>query len=646
VPQWSEILEGIGWPTNVLVVDFETYFDKEYCLPVLSNIEYIKSPKFEFLGLGCKWLSGQDSFFITGPNVKNYITTLQGLRGKQLEQVTLVMANSKFDSSILKHHCRIIPPYIIDIQDLARTQDARERTAVEYLAKLHKVGKKGPQLKALSGKHLYDLTGEEIDGLTTYTKNDAKLEGDLFKILLPRVSRPEVEIPFARHTLKMYLEPRITIDVPRAITLADKMEQIKTECIEATGYTQKEISGNISFKELLLATLPDGEKPPMKMGKKGPLLAIAKADPQRDRLLYHLNDDVRLLMEARVAVKSWPLHIKRIHRIIAQAKANSKLLGVPLKYHGAHTGRHSGEEAINLQNPPARGESIATEIKSLLLPMIGGLFVIADLSQIEARMLAELAGQTDLVEAFRNGEDIYSDFSSDLFHCMVRKPTSTDPTPIHKRLFILRYIGKQGILGLGFGMGDNRFYTQIQKEKEGREVVKSGKFTRVIAKKAVKQYRKKYSKITQFWYSVENAFKFVVKYPGNTNTLEYPGLIFESFGSTVFITLPSGRRLRYPRCRIDHNNDLKWKYGPIWGGAIVENIVQAASRDVLAEQILEIEAAGYDMVLPVHDSTVTWCWKKRAEKCKEDVKQIMLTPPKWRPNLPLDVDIEIAEKYK
>ncbi len=117
----------------------------------------------------------------------------------------------------------------------------------------------------------------------------------------------------------------------------------------------KIVRSNKLFGEILKDILPEGEKPPVKMGKRGNILALAKTDLGFQELLKHEDEKVRDLCSARVAVKGWTNHIKRVENLKAQAHANGGKLAVPLKYYGAHTGRWSGTGGINLQNLGGKG---------------------------------------------------------------------------------------------------------------------------------------------------------------------------------------------------------------------------------------------------------------------------------------------------
>lgn len=210
---------------------------------------------------------------------------------------------------------------------------------------------------------------------------------------------------------------------------------------------QKLVSGNLSFERLLRKTLGE-EQPPVKNGKNKIILALASTDSGREQMLNHENGRVRELMRARIAVRSWPLHQRRVQGIVRQAKACGGFMPMGLNYYGAKTGRWSGSENVNVQNLPARSEyALVNQIRGLLTAPPGHVLVITDAAQIEARNLAWQAGQDDLVAAFAGGREIYCEFASEVLGSRIRKPRSGDPSIVVQYLKHYRQFGKIGILG-------------------------------------------------------------------------------------------------------------------------------------------------------------------------------------------------------
>lgn len=645
---YKQILADIGWPTDVLVVDFETYADQEYSLRKMSTIEYINNDKFEVLGLGMK--RGEcPSEFLSGEYLYKHPSLFS-----ELDQYTIICQNAKFDTTILQTKYGTTPKYIVDTLDLARHFDSQMKHGVKELATMFKLTPKG-DTKQFMGLHYADMLIEQKWALSRYCLNDCEIEFNLFKILLPYVSNPAIEIPLMRHTLKMYLEPKIVLDVKAARNLRCKMLVELEYILQDLGYDKKQISGNKSFAKLLAELLPNGETVPTKTGKKGIIPAFAKDDEGFQELLVHPSEGVRNLCLARQAVKSWPGHIKRITSLISQSQASGGLLRVPLHYYGGHTGRWSGGEGINLQNLGGAGRTgsgispLIGQVRSLLTAPDGNIFVIADSAQIEARVLAWLAGQDDLVEAFRRGEDVYSMAATTLFGVPVRKPRDDDPPDIARVLKIRRGFGKDEILGAGYGMGAKKFYKRCLVNRDLRPLFDSGEYTFAFIERLIKTYRTTYQMIPKFWNDVEQAFRWVIKYP---HQIRQVGLLeFSNDNTTVLIKLPSGRCLRYRHCRTaktDGYDTIQWHYGHLWGGSITENIVQAVARDLLGYWILRCEHSLYrfPVVLHSHDEIVNVVPKENAEYDLGAILRVMKSAPGWADGLPLDAEGELSERYK
>jgi hypothetical protein len=451
---WQEILKSVGYPTDVLVLDFESYFDKDYSLKKMSTIEYITDSRFELQGLGMGFYGeGEDDsvHFITPSEIPICLSN------RSWDNYTVVVQNAFFDTTILKEKFGLVPKFIVDIKDLSKHWDARESHRLADLAKHFKLKAKGDTLQ-FSGLRWETMRPDQRKDYIAYTKNDVEIEWELFKILLPRLTNAEMELKLARHTLDLYLNPRIKFNAEKAGVLKSEMKFEMSCCVQESHHTEKELRGNKSFVEILNAALPENELIPMKCGKNGDIPALAKDDEGLKYLLAHPDEQVRTLVKARQAVKSWPLHIKRIENLIKQAAASGGYLRIPLNYYGGHTGRWGGTEKINPQNFGSTGRAgrgtheLIAKVRELLESPEGFKFSITDSAQIEARILAWLAGQEDLINGFANNQDIYSEFASRLFGCEVRKPKGDDDSNTAKILQIRRGFGKDAILGcVSFG---------------------------------------------------------------------------------------------------------------------------------------------------------------------------------------------------
>lgn len=407
---------------------------------------------------------------------------------------------------------------------------------------------------------------------------------------------------------------------------------------------RKAISGNLSFVKLLAAELAKtGEVVATKQGKKGLHAALAKDDEAVQQYKRHHNPKVRSLMAARAAIRSWPLHRKRVASMVAQAKAAGGLFPNALNYYAAHTGRWGGSEGVNTANLPTRGSGLATEIKHTLVALEGRLLVCSDAAQIEARGNGWIAGQTDLCEAFARNEDVYSTFAADVLAVPVRKPRKDDPPPVAKLYTGRRALGKVGILGMGYGMGATRALDYMETYPELRPKVESGEIDLSFCKRFVDAYRNKYRMIPKFWRDLEDAFRYVTRY-GNPRTLRGLGLSREA--TTTVIKLPSGRCLFYPAAHIGREDRLAYRWGDLWGGTLTENIVQAMSRDILAEALLYVEERGFRVAHHVYDSLVVSVPEARVEEAKSVVEEALTHVPDWAEGWPLGCETTIGVRYE
>lgn len=699
-PAWLHVLIRCGMPKPVVVIDFETYFDEEYKMmgkgEGLSTIEYIKDPRFEILL--CSFLIVENDPFIdyeaatfsqVGEEmVETQIRCLQKKYGDNLEGCTVVMQNARFDGMILAVKYGIIPPNVLDTLGLARAWNSRSNNDLDAQAKRWKLPpkgetekfkgltlrvrlkkpksrKKGPKLPVQVPK----ATPEQIDELRLYANNDVMREWELFTILLPLFSRPEFERHIMQMTLEMFWRPSLGVDYAKGEELIRLMnaeiDRVMAEAgIEDDEETtaRKKISGDKSFFDLLSdaveAVEPCGMVKYIKYDKNhNVILAIAKDDPARKELVNHSSERVRKLMAARLALDSWPLHIRRVERIMGQARANGGLLPVPLKYHGAHTGRDSGGEKINLQNLGSRGHQLVNAVRELLIAVAGKKLVIVDLSGIEARVTGWIAGEESQLIAYREQDanphattDQYTKFATDILGWPVRKPKKNGiPAVEKKHKFARNAIGKIPTLGVGYGLGTDRLVEILK----AANVPGTDEELHALAERIKTKYREDNPHIVQFWKDIEKAFLYTAKYK---RPCEMPrGLRFDSTEDCdVVITLPSGREIHYVQVKIVQDtygeklevyNSMEHRWTYLWGGILTENVVQAISRDVLMEAALDLENAGFPSALRVHDELVFVADEDKAEGCYTAAIERLRQQPKWAPDLPLNAEGVIRTQY-
>jgi DNA polymerase I-like protein with 3'-5' exonuclease and polymerase domains len=397
----------------------------------------------------------------------------------------------------------------------------------------------------------------------------------------------------------------------------------KRELLESVEFGKDELMSNPKFAELLIRL---GVEPPMKIslttGKE--TYAFAKNDEAFKALLEHDNPVVQALVAARLGTKS-TLEETRTERFIEIA--NRGTLPVPLRYYAAHTGRWGGDDKVNLQNLPR-----SSPLKYAIKAPTGTVLIDSDSSQIEARTLAWLAGQDDLVEAFENGQDVYKIMASAIYGKEQGQITKDE-----------RFVGKTTILGAGYGMGAAKFKAQLK--TFGVEVALEE------AQRIIDTYRRTYPRIPELWKSAATALKAVLQ--NSATTLGRGGLL-EVEGSKG-IRLPNGLYIKYPNIRpYERDGKVEIVYDTkrgkqvipnrIYGGKVVENVCQALARIVIGEQMLMV-AKKYRVVMTVHDAIACVAPKKEAKTAKEYVEMCMRIRPSWGLELPLNCEAGYGESY-
>lgn len=678
---YQAILAFAGFPTDVIVLDFENYFDADYSLTKrdTSDVEYVADDRFEIIGLGHASHDMSRIGFSKAGAVQGTLEYLQNAFGPNLERCTVVGHNLYYDGLILREKYGITPPNTVDTRDLSRHLDARDRHNLAHLAKKYEAPRPKGDTKQFKGLHAADMTQEQWDAMSEYCCGDIEITAFLLKKLLPMVTRPEVELRIARQNLNMFLAPRIKVDIALGQELMVGMTAQIDGAIQAARdtniwveepakitkrtcrppvvqlITQADISKTSTFVKLLAKALPAGELVPVKPDKNGKMIpALAKTDEPCKLLLSHPSPDVRALMVARKATDSWRSHIKRVRRLMAQAQCRGGWLGIPLKYYGGHTGRGSGSGGVNAQNFGARDvHPLIKQVGSMLIAPEGWLLGTGDLSQIEARVIAWLAGQTDLVESFAKGIDVYSDFAQNqVFHEETRKPCEGDSPELVKQLGIRRNFGKEVILAAGYGMAGPTFYERCRQNKGLRVLFDNGTYDLEFCFRLVKLYRSRYMKIISFWGELQRAWRFVTKYQDQSAVVSHNGheVRFSSHNDTTIMQLPSGRSMFYPHARVSASDELSYQSGPtkyhLYGGKLAENVTQAVARDVFMEGSLRAEEAGFPIVFRVHDQLITLIRDdENAKKRLAEMHQIQCVLSDWMTGLPVTTEGKLAKGY-
>jgi DNA polymerase len=633
---YQATLASAGYPLPILILDFETYYDRKFSLKKMPIPVYVHDRRFRAHGLALRWPGGRSEF---RTDVDALLEELQRAYGPSLENATVVGHNLAFDAYILSRRHGIRPRFLVDTLALARHVHPGVGNSLRELAVRYGLPPKG-DIENLSG--IRELNPKQLAYLRAYAVHDANLTHDLFSRLLPRVSRPDVELEIAAHTLRLFTERGLVVAVEAAEQLEQELRQRVAAALTAAGIDRKTAGGDQFVSVLREEMARGGRALPTKRGAKGPIPALAKTDAGMLRLLKDENPRVAALARARLAVKSAPQFLRRVQTILAIARACDGNVPVPINYYGAHTGRFSGGGGLNLQNLAARVEGPAGRIRSLFQPRAGHRFVIIDFSQIEARVLAWLAEQEDLLRAFADGRDVYCEFASQIFGASVRKPTPSDPPEVREQLRARRQLGKIAVLGLGYQMGSAKFHTQLAADSVLADGFRNEVLSDSFAERIVHEYRRSYPYIPLLWKSAQDAFCRAIE----TGEAEIPHCRFHRESADIFVTLPSTRHLVYRDVEYSGSRELVYAGNKkLYGGKLVENIVQAIARDVLVEGILALEKNRLPVILHVHDEVVLQVPAETAETVREAAINILRAPPAWASRLPLAAEGAVTDRY-
>lgn len=302
-----------------------------------------------------------------------------------------------------------------------------------------------------------------------------------------------------------------------------------------------------------------------------------------------------------------------------------------------------GEVFTGMERPhPERPLDAVGTVAEMLRGFLRGPFLVGDLAQIEARALAWLARERDLVQLFRAHGDPYCTMASRIYGRDITKQDKAE-----------RFMGKQVVLGAGYGLGARKFRGMLD---EVYDIAIDEPF----ARRVVTTYRRANPFIVGFWGRLERAFRFATTNRSKRIQVmadnETPQL-FMGVGQVggvlyTFIELPSGRRMFYANPRVSADGTLHyfgrdlyrggaWGEVKTYGGKLAENVTQAVSRDLLAAAMLRLDKAGFPLVATVHDEVVA-----EGKDRLDEFARLMTEAPSWAGGLPIEAECFITERYR
>lgn len=619
---------------KLITLDFETYYDSKIKLGFKHQTteEYVKDKRFEVIGVGVQIDDGAAEWFSgSHKEILDYLERLD------ISGSALLCHNTLFDGCILSWHFGIKPAFMFDTLCMARALHGVEvGGSLAKLAERYNLGKKGDEVVMAEGKRRQNFDAFELARYGSYCKNDVDLTFRLFQELSSAL--PEDEFSLIDMTLRMFTEPVFHVDDALLIYRLEEvqtekkellnglMEKLKCDTEEAV---RKKLASNKQFAQLLLDY---GVTPPMKISKTTgkETYALAKNDEGFLALTEMEDVFIQRLCAVRLGTKS-TIEESRIQRFIDIGKRNEGKLPIPLKYYGAHTGRWAGSDKVNFQNLPSRDKK-KKALKNAVVAPDGHSVINCDSSQIEARVLAWLAGQNDVVEQFAKGEDVYSLFATKIYGRPVSK---ADP--------IERFVGKTCILGLGYGTGALKLQHTLKTQPPGAIVSEDE------AKEFVRTYRDANDKIIELWREGDDVIKDLADW-GKIKAYYY-GQHRCVMVTKDGIKLPNGLMIRYPNLHLNtEESKSQYEYqsrkGPVslWGGSLVENVVQALARIVVGQQMLKIQQK-YRVALTVHDAAVVVVKEAELDNALAYIVECMKWTPDWARGLPVTCEAHYGKNY-
>ena len=645
---------------TILTIDFETRWDsKDYTLSKMTTEEYIRDARFTAFG-ACihEYGSDRQTQWYRGNELPRILSTYDW------SQTAVLAHNAQFDVSILEWVYDVHPCFIFDSLSMGRALRGVEvGNSLAKLAEDFGLPPKGKAVHSTDGlERLCDINIERE--LAEYCKHDVYLCEQIFGRLVH--GYPAKELRLIDMTLKMYTRPMLVLDQPMLIEALSE-ERIKRETLlQKLNIQEADLASNPKFATLL-ETL--GVSAPTKKSKTTgkQTLALAKNDSHFQALLNGEREDVALLCEARLRVKS-TTERTRAQRFLDISTRGA--LPVPLSYYGAKSGRWSAAKgsAINMQNLKRK-----SFLRKAIMAPEGYQLVVGDLSQIEPRVLAWLSDYEDMLDIFRGGGDPYAAFGAQMFNIPgLTKESHPD----------LRQSAKSALLGCGYGLGWASFASQLLtgflgappvryerkfakqlgvnkqfaeqfidwKENEARlrDIPHTCSITELVehaiaSKRIIDIYRNTAYQVVSFWETCGGLIETSL-YDGKEH--KYKCLTFRK-GE---IELPNGMKLLYPDLRKtkDDKGRSQYVYGPdatkLYPGKVTNNVTQALARVVMTDGMLRVNKR-YPVVGTVHDELICVVPDDEVSVAKTWVLEQMTMEPSYMPGIPLAAEGGAHKRY-
>lgn len=648
----------INWGLPI-VIDFETYYDKDYSLSKITTEKYIRCNQFEMIGVSIKVGSNPAEFYRREEGLPVIVELI-----KSKPTSPFVMQNASFDAGILGLRYNVHPLFTVDTVIMAKLSALDRVAGGKSLAKLSGwmqaqglvAEQKRGTVHDMLGVHADDMTEAQWQAYGDYCILDSVLEYTLYTYMLPMCQVSELLM--SDITTKMWTKPAFDLDVPLlqdyAVRLEAERQKKLSELAAVLGFTDlddlhKNLRSSSKFVKLLENL---GVDCPMKWSEKKKQLipAVSKTDQEFLALKDHDDETVQLLVETKLGAQS-SMEATRTQTFLDIASRG--LAPIYLSYAAAHTGRFGGGEACNWQNLSKRSKEPI--LRQSMRAKQGHIVLPTDSSQIELRVNAVASDQQDLVKVFQDDLDPYVDMAAAIYHKTYDEILHAAKVEKSKEGKAMRQMGKLVCLAAGYGMSAATFKYRMLLEKNQEAAD--------MADELIAAFRTKNHKIVQFWKTCQRALD--VMYGGQQ--MWFGGAddrMFFADGTSTFhgvvipsILFPNGTRIWYQNLRREADEEGKTNYvydqmkgrgmlsKRIWGSALSENLVQKQSFDILKWQALEIAKAGVPINLNVHDEWVSVVQERDAAAAAIIHCRAMKNSPPWFLQGVLDCEVDVGRNY-
>ena len=607
---------------DVISLDFETYYDKDFSLSKMQTDAYVHDDRFEVVGVSLM-RNDEPAVWFSGDSLET-AAWMHGI--VDWENCAVRCHNTLFDGYIMTQHFGIKPKLWMDTLSQARmVLPWLPSHSLANIAKHFCLPDKGVAVHAAMGKRRADFNPVELAEYASYCKHDTWLCNEIGKRL--DKDTPVLDLKLIDMTIRMFTEPQLLGDEVMMQQLYDAEVVRKERLLVLAATDRDQIMSNDKFA-LRLEEL--GVVPPRKMSKTTgkTTYAFAKTDKEFTDLLDHEDSDVQSLVAARVGVKTTIAETRAL-KFLETARRGP--LPVYLNFWGAKTtGRYSGGNKINWQNIPARGPSAGLR-KALRAPE-GYKVLVGDSSNIELRVVMAASGQVDVVKKLRDGVDLYCDFASKLFGRAVTKADVPE-----------RMLGKVAMLSLQYGAGAERFQDMVRVMARGMPALQPISIDR--AQEIVQIYRRTHHKVVQLWKYCNDVVLPQIANGQDLQPVDVNGWC---------VTQNNGFGRAGEPGVVYHDlkqTDGEWNYQMgrmrvrIHGPKMVENLGQHLAMKVVMWQTARINQKE-PVALSVHDEAVCVVRNDLITESRRYMEECLSLAPLWcREHLPVACETGVGESY-